>query len=57
MYQKFGIAETFGVPAPAGLVIEGFADANHPHRPAPKEYVFGKNLRDILAFLHEPYGE
>lgn len=56
--QKFGIAGTFGVPAPAGAAVEGFSDSTHPRIP-PRidDYVFHKDaLRNVLAFLNAPHG-
>jgi cobaltochelatase CobS len=58
MYQTFPIADTFGIPAPARLTVEGFADAAHPRIPVKKDYVFRKEpLRDVLAFLGQPQGD
>jgi cobaltochelatase CobS len=34
------VAETFGVKAPRGLIVEGFADPLHPQIPVKKLYVF-----------------
>lgn len=58
MYQNFPIADTFGIPAPARLTVEGFADTTHPRIPVRKDYVFRKGpLRDVLAFLGSPQGD
>ena len=58
MIQTFPIADTFGIPAPARLTVEGFADATHPRIPVRKDYVFRKEpLRDVLAFLGQPQGD
>ncbi len=55
--NRFIIAETFGVKAPRGLSVEGFADTTHPQIPVKKPYVFREQLRDVLAFLAEPAGD
>jgi cobaltochelatase CobS len=55
--QRFAVAETFGVPAPRGLAVEGFADPNHPQIPVKTPYVFRTGLRDLLAFLADPAGD
>jgi cobaltochelatase CobS len=58
MYQAFPVATTFGVPAPAAMIVEGFADASHPSVPVRKDYIFRKDhLRDVLAFLSAPKGD
>ena len=58
MYRKFPIADTFGIPAPASMTVEGFADAQNPYIPARKPYVFRRDhLRDVLAFLGSPNGD
>jgi cobaltochelatase CobS len=58
MYRAFSIAETFGIAAPAKLIVEGFADDSHPRIPVKREYVFRKeHLRDILAFLGNAQGD
>ena len=58
MYPTFSIAETFGIPAPVRMAVEGFADATHPRIPVKRDYVFRKQpLRDVLAFLGQPQGD
>ena len=55
--NRFVVAETFGVKAPRGLTVEGFADPTHPQIPAKRPYVFREYLRDVLAFLADPAGD
>jgi cobaltochelatase CobS len=55
--NRFVVAETFGVQAPRGLSVEGFADPMHPQIPVKKPYVFREQLRDVLAFLADPAGD
>ena len=55
--NRFVVAETFGVKAPRGLTVEGFADPMHPQIPAKRPYVFREYLRDVLAFLADPAGD
>jgi cobaltochelatase CobS len=58
MYQAFSIAQVFGIPAPARMTVEGFADDSHPKIPIQRDYVFRKeSLRDVLAFLGNPHGD
>ncbi|HUL12815.1 MAG TPA: AAA family ATPase [Methylococcaceae bacterium] len=58
MYQAFSIAEVFGIPAPARMTVEGFADDTHPRIPLKRDYVFRKeHLRDVLAFLGNAQGD
>ncbi|MCK7472165.1 MAG: CbbQ/NirQ/NorQ/GpvN family protein [Desulfomicrobium escambiense] len=38
--QLFNVGQTFGVKAPAGLVIEGFSATDHPLIPPATPYVF-----------------
>ncbi len=58
MYQAFSIAQVFGIPAPARMTVEGFADDTHPRIPVRRDYVFRKEpLRDVLAFLGNPHGD
>lgn len=59
MTKKFSIADTFGVAAPAHLMVEGFADETHPRIPCKEpDFVFRKDhLRDLLAFLSRPDGD
>lgn len=58
MYRKFSIADTFGLPAPASMTVEGFADERNPFIPVRKPYVFRRDpLRDVLAFLSAPHGD
>lgn len=53
--QQFPVGVTFGVKAPKGLTVEGFADDKNPFVPPKKPYVFRKDqLRDALAFLERP---
>ena len=55
--NRFVVAETFGVKAPRGLTVEGFADPTHPQIPVKRPYVFREHLRDVLAFLADPAGD
>lgn len=56
--KKFPIGQTFGIQAPATMVVEGFEDDQHPSIPAKKEYLFrNEHLRDVLAFLANPLGD
>jgi predicted ATPase len=55
--NRFVVAETFGVKAPRGLTVEGFADPTHPQIPVKRPYVFREQLRDVLAFLADPAGD
>lgn len=56
--QQYPIGVTFGVQAPKGLMVEGFADDKNPYVPPKKTYVFRKDqLRDVLAFLERPRGD
>jgi len=56
--KKFPIGQTFGIQAPASMVVEGFEDDQHPSIPAKKEYLFrNEHLRDVLAFLANPLGD
>ncbi|AFL73596.1 AAA family ATPase [Thiocystis violascens] len=55
--QRFNVAQAFGVKAPQGLSIEGFADPEHPHIPPATPYVFRQGLAGIIAFLREPAGD
>ncbi len=58
MYQAFSIAQVFGIPAPARMTVEGFADDSYPKIPVQRDYVFRKEpLRDVLAFLGNPHGD
>ncbi len=56
--KKFPIGATFGIQAPAGMMVEGFEDATHPAIPTQKDYVFkNEHLRDVLAYLSNPHGD
>jgi len=55
--QRFDVAATFGVKAPRGLEIEGYADATHPHVPPLQPYVFRQGLNAVLAFLRDAGGD
>ena len=56
--KKFPIGSTFGIAAPAAMTVDGFEDDQHPLIPAKTEYVFrNEHLRDILAFLANPFGD
>ena len=55
--QRFEVAATFGVKAPRGLEIEGYADATHPHVPPVQPYVFRQGLNAVLAFLRDAGGD
>ena len=55
--NRYVVAETFGVKAPRGLTVEGFADPTHPQIPVKRPYVFREHLRDVLAFLADPAGD
>ncbi len=55
--QRFDVGATFGVKAPRGLVIEGFADESHPQIPAKQPYVFRQGLNAVLAFLRDAGGD
>ncbi len=55
--QGFNIAQTFGVNAPKGLTIEGFADDGHPQIPVLTPYVFRQGLSSVLAFLRQAGGD
>ncbi|EGV28135.1 ATPase associated with various cellular activities AAA_5 [Thiorhodococcus drewsii AZ1] len=55
--QPFNVAQAFGVNAPKGLSIEGFADAGHPQIPPATPYVFRQGLAGIIAFLRDPVGD
>ncbi len=55
--NRFVVADTFQVRAPRGLTVEGFSDMTHPQIPVRKPYVFGENLRNVLAFLADPAGD
>jgi cobaltochelatase CobS len=56
--KKFQIGQTFGIQAPATMMVEGFEDDQHPSIPAKKEYLFrNEHLRDVLAFLANPLGD
>ncbi len=58
MQQYYPIAETFGIPAPASMQVEGFCPAQNPYVPVQKPYVFRKDhLRDVLAFLGAANGD
>ena len=58
MIQMFSISETFGIKAPAHLMIEGYGDDGHPRIPVQKDYVFRREpLRDVLAFLGDAQGD
>ena len=54
--EVFEVAKTFGVDAPAGFTVTGFADPTHIAIPAiNSNYVFDKEkLRETLAFLECP---
>lgn len=55
--QSFNIAQTFEVATPAGMTIEGFADATHPQIPVRTPYVFRQGLSSLLAFLRQAGGD
>ena len=55
--QRFDVSKTFGVQAPRGLEIEGFADDTHPHVPPVQPYVFRQGLNAVLAFLRDAGGD
>jgi cobaltochelatase CobS len=58
MIQKYSIADTFGIAAPASFQVEGFVPSNNPYVPTQKPYVFRKDhLRDVLAFLGTSNGD
>jgi cobaltochelatase CobS len=58
MLKNYTIANTFGIPAPAHLKVEGFEPTQNPYVPTQKAYVFRKDhLRDVLAFLSTPSGD
>ncbi|OAI12757.1 MULTISPECIES: AAA family ATPase [Methylomonas] len=58
MYQDYSVANTFGVPAPLSMNVEGFAPANNPYVPVEKPYLFRREpLRDVLAFFANPNGD
>jgi cobaltochelatase CobS len=58
MFQTYSIADTFGIPAPGSLTIEGFPPDASFSVPAQKPYLFRKeHLRDLLAFLSHPSGD
>jgi len=58
MIQKYLIADTFGIAAPATFQVEGFVPSNNPFVPTQKSYVFRKDhLRDVLAFLGASNGD
>lgn len=58
MQQYYPIAETFGIPAPASMQVEGFCPTQNPYVPVQKPYVFRKDhLRDVLAFLGAANGD
>jgi cobaltochelatase CobS len=53
----FNVGQTFGVKAPAGLVIEGFSATDHPLIPPATPYVFRQGLAALIAFLRDPAGD
>lgn len=55
--QLFNVGQTFGVKAPAGLVIEGFSATDHPLIPPATPYVFRQGLAALIAFLRDPAGD
>ena len=55
--QLFNVGQTFGVKAPAGLVIEGFSATDHPLIPPTTPYVFRQGLAALIAFLRDPAGD
>lgn len=58
MFRTFSVADTFGVPAPASMAVEGFIDETNCFIPVRRDYVFRKDqLRDVLAFLSAPKGD
>ncbi|WGS88607.1 AAA family ATPase [Methylomonas sp. UP202] len=58
MYQQYPIAETFGIPAPASMKVEGFTPSSNPFVPVEKPYLFRREpLRDALAFFGNPNGD
>ncbi|WP_235818988.1 AAA family ATPase [Vreelandella massiliensis] len=54
--KAFIVADTFGIDAPKGFAVNGFADPNHVAIPKSDDnYVFRKEpLREALAFLECP---
>jgi cobaltochelatase CobS len=55
--QRFDVAAAFGVKAPRGLEIEGYADETHPNVPPVQPYVFRQGLNAVLAFLRDAGGD
>ena len=55
--QRFDVAAAFGVKAPRGLEIEGYADETHPKVPPVQPYVFRQGLNAVLAFLRDAGGD
>ncbi|MCF7985382.1 MAG: CbbQ/NirQ/NorQ/GpvN family protein [Thiohalocapsa sp.] len=55
--QRFDVSATFGVKAPRGLEIEGYADETHPNVPPLQPYVFRRGLNAVLAFLRDAGGD
>lgn len=55
--QLFNVGQTFGVKAPAALVIEGFSATDHPLIPTATPYVFRQGLAALIAFLRDPAGD
>jgi cobaltochelatase CobS len=55
--HPYPVAQTFAVQAPAGLVIEGYADEQHPLVPPGRPYVFRQGLNAVLAFLRSADGD
>jgi cobaltochelatase CobS len=55
--QRFDVATAFGVKAPRGLEIEGYADESHPNVPGVQPYVFRPGLNAVLAFLRDAGGD
>ena len=57
--QRYSVAATFGIQAPASMEVLGFMDESNPLIPKRNDnYVFSKDvLRDLLAFLAAPHGD
>ena len=56
--KVFGIAETFGIAAPSGMKVIGYASRSRFVPVVDSHYVFRKEiLRDVLAWLAEPSGD
>ena len=55
--QRYAVAQTFDVQAPAGLSIEGYDDEQHPLVPPRTPYVFRQGLNAVLAFLRAAHGD